>query len=47
MAVKGQRFQNYAEEIKLKAIEMYINGEGSYNSLSADLGLRSSTQLKN
>ena len=47
MAVKGQAFQHYTEEFKLKAIEMYINGEGSYNSLSADLGLRSSTQLKN
>jgi transposase len=47
MAVRGQTFQHYTEEFKLKAIEMYINGEGSYNSLSADLGLRSSTQLKN
>ncbi|MEH7012569.1 transposase [Neobacillus niacini] len=47
MAVKGQTFQHYTEEFKLKAIEMYINGEGSYNSLSTDLGLRSSTQLKN
>lgn len=47
MAIKGQNFQHYTEEFKLKAIEMYMNGEGSYNSISADLGLRSSTQLKN
>jgi transposase len=47
MAIKGQTFQLYTEEFKLKAVDMYINGEGSYNSLSAHLGLRSPTQLKN
>ncbi|WP_419880424.1 helix-turn-helix domain-containing protein [Peribacillus sp. B-H-3] len=47
MAIKGQNFQHYTEEFELKAIEMYINGEGSYDSLSKHLGLRSSTQLKN
>ncbi|WP_066052946.1 helix-turn-helix domain-containing protein [Robertmurraya korlensis] len=47
MAIKGQTFQQYSEEFKLKAVDMYINGEGSYNTLSTHLGLRSSTQLKN
>lgn len=46
MAKKGQVFQNYTEEFKLKAVEMYRNGEGSYGFLSKGLGLRSSTQLK-
>lgn len=47
MPVKGQIFQHYTEEFKLKAIEMYLNSEGSYRSLSDQLGLRSATQLKN
>ncbi|WP_026693102.1 helix-turn-helix domain-containing protein [Peribacillus kribbensis] len=47
MAKKGQTFQKYTEEFKLKAVDMYMNGEGSYDSLSAHLGLRSPTQLKN
>jgi transposase len=47
MPVKGQIFQHYTEEFKLKAIEKYLNDEGSYRSLSDQLGLRSSTQLKN
>lgn len=47
MAIKGQTFQLYTEEFKLKAVDMYINGEGSYKSLSDYLGLRSPTQLKN
>lgn len=46
MAKKGQVFKSYTEEFKLKAVEMYLNGEGSYNTLSSQLGLRSSTQLK-
>ncbi|RVT56095.1 IS3 family transposase [Niallia taxi] len=46
MAKKGQTFQSYSSETKLKAVIMYENGEGSYNSISEELGLRSSTQLK-
>jgi transposase len=46
MAKKGQVFNNYTEDFKLKAVEMYLNGEGSYSTLSNQLGLRSSTQLK-
>jgi transposase-like protein len=47
MAIKRQVFQNYTEEFKLKAVEMYLNGKCGYRTLSAQLGLRSSTQLKN
>src|SRR3954454_21795179 len=46
MAKKGQVFKSYTEDFKLKAVEMYLNGEGSYGILSSQLGLRSSTQLK-
>ncbi|MFJ7730241.1 transposase [Neobacillus sp. NPDC097160] len=46
MAKKGQTFQNYTEEFKMKAVEMYISGDVSYAILSNQLGLRSPTQLK-
>lgn len=47
MARKGQHFQYYTKEFKMKAVKMYEEGNKSYNTLSEELGLRSSTQLKN
>lgn len=47
MARKGQTFRHYTEEFKLKAVEMYENGSKSYKALAEELGIRSSTQLKN
>ncbi|MEK5081522.1 IS3 family transposase [Bacillus sp. FSL H8-0515] len=47
MARKGQHFQHYTKEFKMKAVNMYEEGNKSYNTLSEELGLRSSTQLKN
>ena len=36
----------YSSDLKLKAINSYLNGEGSYKKLAAKYGLRSSSQLK-
>ncbi|QXW82336.1 hypothetical protein [Bacillus sp. LJBS17] len=47
MAKKGQHFQHCMKEFKMKAAKMYEEGNKSYNMLSEELGLRSSTQLKN
>ncbi|WP_411809695.1 transposase, partial [Bacillus mojavensis] len=47
MARKGQHFQHYTKEFKMKAVKMYEEGNKSYHLLSEELGLRSSTQLKN
>ncbi|QAW10124.1 IS3 family transposase [Bacillus subtilis] len=47
MARKGQHFQRYTKEFKMKAVKMYEEGNKSYNTLAEELGLRSSTQLKN
>lgn len=47
MARKGQTFQHYTEEFKIKAVNMYEEGDKSYQTLATELGLRSSTQLKN
>lgn len=46
MAKKGTKFQSYTEEFKRLAVERYMNGEGSYFTLSKELGMRSPTQLK-
>lgn len=47
MARKGQHFQHYTKEFKVKAVKMYEEGNKSYHLLSEELGLWSSTQLKN
>lgn len=46
MAKKGQKFEKYSQEKKTIAVQMYLNGEGSYETISKNVGLRSSTQLK-
>jgi transposase-like protein len=44
----GKPNNKYSPEFKKKAVEMYLSGEyGGYDLLSRELGLRSSTQLKN
>lgn len=46
MALKGSQFNKYSIELKLKAAKLYEEGYGSYKTISEELGLRSSTQLK-
>ncbi|WP_223593156.1 transposase [Neobacillus bataviensis] len=46
MAKKGTKFQSYTEEFRRLAVERYINGDGSYLTLSKELGLPSPTPLK-
>src|SRR4051812_30122377 len=46
MAIKGQKFTKYSEEAKMKMVQSYLNGEGSYKGLAKQYGLKSSTQLK-
>ncbi|MFY0331126.1 transposase, partial [Bacillus sp. YIM B13410] len=46
MARKGQQFQHYSKEFKMKAVKMYEEGNKSYQLLSEELGIKSSTQLK-
>ncbi|KOP68235.1 transposase [Bacillus sp. FJAT-18019] len=46
MAKKGQVFQTYTEEFKLRAVQSYLGGSTSYQVLADKLGIRSCTQLK-
>ncbi|BCC09085.1 hypothetical protein BCM0060_p1045 (plasmid) [Bacillus cereus] len=34
MAKKGTTFNTYSNEIKLSAVQSYLNGEGSYDMVS-------------
>ena len=47
MAKKGTTFNTYSNEIKLSAVQSYLNGEGSYDMIAEKYQMRSSTQLKN
>ncbi|MEV4913955.1 transposase, partial [Bacillus proteolyticus] len=47
MTKKGSIFITYSEELKLAAVQSYLNGEGSYNMIKEKYQIRSSTQLKN
>ncbi|MEB2584109.1 transposase [Bacillus cereus] len=47
MAKKGTIFNTYSNEIKLSAVQSYLNGEGSYDIMAEKYQIRSSTQLKN
>ena len=44
---KGTTFNTYSNEIKLSAVQSYLNGEGSYDMIAKKYQIRSSTQLKN
>jgi transposase len=46
MAKKGQVFQTYTEDFKVKAIQSYLTGTESYRVVAQRLGIRSCTQLK-
>ncbi|MFQ3690271.1 IS3 family transposase (plasmid) [Bacillus tropicus] len=47
MAKKGTTFNTYSNEIKLSAVQSYLNGDGSYDMIAEKYQMRSSTQLKN
>lgn len=42
-----RRNKKYSAELKLQAVEDYLNGGGSYVTVSQKYGLRSKTQLEN
>jgi transposase len=46
LAKKGQTFEKYSEETKQKAVDMYENGNLSYQAVADALGIRNPTQVK-
>jgi transposase-like protein len=46
MAKKGQTFNTYSDEFKLKAVMKYVNGSKSYKALAEEMGIRNCSQLK-
>jgi transposase-like protein len=45
MAKKGSTFQTYSNELKIQAVESFLNGEGSQSAIAKKYGLKSRTQL--
>jgi transposase len=46
MAKKGQIFKRYSDEFKLRAVNMYQQRGMSYEAIARELGIPSSTQVK-
>lgn len=46
MAKKGQTFEKYSEELKQRAVDMYLSNNMSYESVNTALGIRNYTQVK-
>jgi len=46
MAKKGQTFQTYTEDFKLKAVKAYLRGSSSYKVVAEREGIRNCSQLK-
>ena len=42
-----RRNKKYSKELKLEAVQAYLNGEGSYELLRKKFGLLSTKQLRN
>ena len=42
-----RRNKKYSKELKLEAVQAYLNGEGSYEVLRKRFGLLSDKQLRN
>ncbi|PSJ67888.1 helix-turn-helix domain-containing protein, partial [Brevibacillus brevis] len=45
MAKKGQTFKRYSEEFKLRAVNMYQQGEMGSKAIAKELGIPSKTQV--
>lgn len=43
----SRKNNHYTDELKLQAVQSYLNGEGSYVTLAKRYGLKSKTQLEN
>ncbi|NHN34958.1 transposase [Paenibacillus agricola] len=46
MAKKGQTFQTYTEEFKLRVVRAYLEGSSSYKVVAEQAGIRHCSQLK-
>jgi transposase-like protein len=46
MAEKGQQFQRYDLEFKIKLVMLYLEGEGGFRCLAKKYGLKDARQLR-
>lgn len=43
----ARKNNSYSNELKIQAVQSYLNGEGSYVTVAQKYGLKSKTQLEN
>ncbi|EES72069.1 transposase [Paenibacillus sp. oral taxon 786 str. D14] len=46
MAIKGQRFKSYSEELKLEAIRLYSEAKWTYWQINEHLGIQDKDRMK-
>ena len=44
MAVKGQKFKTYSEELKMEAIRLQLEGKWTYRQINDHLGIQDQGQ---
>jgi transposase len=46
MAIKGQKFKSYTEELKMEAIRLHIEDKWTYRQITEHLGIQDKTRMK-
>lgn len=46
MAIKGQRFKSYSEELKLEAIRLHLEEKWTYRQINEHLGIQDKDRMK-
>ncbi|MBJ9992338.1 hypothetical protein [Paenibacillus sp. S28] len=46
MAIKGQKFKRYSEEVKLGAIRLHVEEKWTYRQINDQLGIQDQGRMK-
>ncbi|GIO33278.1 MAG TPA: transposase [Paenibacillus cookii] len=46
MAIKGQKFKTYSEEIKMEAIRLHVEEKWTYRQINEHLGIQDKDRMK-
>ncbi|MED5017400.1 transposase, partial [Paenibacillus chibensis] len=46
MAIKGQKFKTYSEELKMEAIRLHLEEKWTYRKINEHLGIKDESRMK-
>ncbi|KIV50233.1 transposase, partial [Aneurinibacillus migulanus] len=46
MAIKGQKFKTYSEELKLEAIRLHVEEKWTYRQINDHVGIQDKDRMK-